>query len=273
MDLRGILLTAVLMVTSTAAFAATPVTKVVGTVGDVTFPDKAKAHLASGDFVNAENLRQMRTGLGKAQVRLLLGDPHFGAGLFGVKTWDYVFNFHTGNGDEFITCQYQVDYDKRDGRYVVASLHWDSPTCMDELNREEPASVPPPVEKPAEQHFSLSADALFRFGGYGLADLLPGGRASIEAVAKQLAGLQDATVKVIGHTDRIGSEEANQQLSERRAETVRDVLVDSGVSAPIETEGAGEKMPVKTCTDTSRQALIACLAPNRRVELVVEGTH
>jgi len=101
--------------------------------------------------------------------------------------------------------------------------------------------------------------------------MLPGGREQIENAASRIAGLHDAKVKVVGHADPIGSEQSNQQLSERRAETVRDVLVQSGVSAPIAAEGRGEKEPVKSCNDASPAALVACLAPNRRVELIVEG--
>ena len=83
----------------------------------------------------------------------------------------------------------------------------------------------------------------------------------------------DVVIKVTGHADAIGSDQDNQSLSERRAETVRDVLVQSGVTAPIGTEGMGARKPVKTCDDLPRDALVACLAPNRRVEVSVEGVR
>jgi OOP family OmpA-OmpF porin len=79
---------------------------------------------------------------------------------------------------------------------------------------------------------------------------------------------------VIGYTDRLGGTAYNQTLSERRAATVRDYLVGKGIEADhIDAEGRGEADPVKTCEDTDRAKLIACLAPNRRVVVEAEGTH
>jgi len=272
MCFRNMLLAAILAALSAGASAAVPVAKVTGTVGDVPFPDKAKSHLSHGDFVNVENLRQMHAGLSKDQVRLLLGNPHFREGLFGVKEWNYIFNFHTGDGDNFITCQYQVQYEKQDGRYLASSLHWDGPDCMELANREEEAPEPTAAPAVAElQHFNFAADALFRFGRYSQEDILPGGREEIEAAAGKINQLQDAKVKVIGHTDPIGSEESNQRLSEQRAETVKKVLAENGVEKDVTTLGMGSREQVKPCSGTSREALIACLAPNRRVELIVEG--
>ena len=275
MHIRNLLLGAVLLAACGGAIAATPAAGVTGTVGDVPFPGKSRSYLTHGDFVNVDNLRQMRAGLSKDQVRLLLGNPHFKEGLFGVREWNYIFNFHTGNGDEFITCQYQVRYGKEDsGRLASESMHWDGPACMELANRADEAPPATVAAAPSEEQlrrFNLSADALFRFGRYGEDDILPRGREEIQAVASQISKAEDAKVKVIGHTDPIGSESANQLLSERRAETVKNVLVENGVRGQIEAEGRGEKEQVKQCSDTSRESLIACLVPNRRVELIVEG--
>ena len=81
-------------------------------------------------------------------------------------------------------------------------------------------------------------------------------------------------VLVTGHTDRIGTQQYNQKLSERRADAVRDYLVSKGVPRDrIETLGMGKTQPVPgvVCTQTNMKALIACLAPNRRVEVEVKG--
>ena len=81
-------------------------------------------------------------------------------------------------------------------------------------------------------------------------------------------------VLVTGHTDRIGSQAYNQKLSERRADAVRDYLVSKGVAKDkIETLGMGKTQPVPgvTCSMTAMKELIACLAPNRRVEVEVKG--
>jgi outer membrane protein OmpA-like peptidoglycan-associated protein len=261
------LLMAIVATSCAVASAATPVAQVRGNVGDVPFPEKSRSYLSEGDFVNVDNLRQMRAGLSKDQVRQLLGHPHFKEGLFGVTEWNYIFNFHTGNGDEVITCQYQVRYGKEDGQYRAESMHWDGPACMELANRgsDTPAT--------ALDRFELSADALFVFAKSGPGDILPGGRDELNKVAEALKSSKAAVVQVIGHTDLIGSHEENQTLSQRRAETVREFLVDSGLPAEgLSAHGVGETEPVKQCDDgLPREELVACLQPNRRVEVVVKG--
>ena len=77
-----------------------------------------------------------------------------------------------------------------------------------------------------------------------------------------------------GHTDRIGTDAYNQKLSERRADAVRDYLVSKGVpKAKIEALGLGEKQPVTgtSCNQKNQKELIACLQPDRRVEVEVKG--
>jgi outer membrane protein OmpA-like peptidoglycan-associated protein len=74
-------------------------------------------------------------------------------------------------------------------------------------------------------------------------------------------------IRIEGFTDRLGSDSYNRQLSTRRAETVKRYLQDGGVKAPIAARGRGKEEPVVQCNDRNRQALIDCLAPNRRVEL------
>ncbi len=73
-------------------------------------------------------------------------------------------------------------------------------------------------------------------------------------------------IEVGGYTDNVGGDDMNQTLSENRARSVRDYLVDQGVtSASITSKGFGETLPVSTNdTSTGRQQ-------NRRVELVVSG--
>jgi OOP family OmpA-OmpF porin len=79
-------------------------------------------------------------------------------------------------------------------------------------------------------------------------------------------------VMVTGHTDRLGSEEYNQKLSERRANQVRDYLISQGVEANrLQAVGKGESEPVVACDGVKgRKKLIECLQPNRRVVLTAE---
>lgn len=93
----------------------------------------------------------------------------------------------------------------------------------------------------------------------------------------QLSNLdpKDGSVVVLGYTDRIGSEQYNQKLSEQRAQSVVDYLVSKGIPADkISARGMGKADPVtgSTCDNVkARAALIDCLAPDRRVEIEVKG--
>ena len=122
------------------------------------------------------------------------------------------------------------------------------------------------VESPGSEPIRLSADALFAFNS---ADLTEEGRESLGQFMQEVlvvSQLQD--IRVVGYTDRIGSTKANLRLSKQRAESVQAYLIQGGVPASaIHSEGRGDASPVMQCTHKKRAALIACLSPNRRVEL------
>jgi len=142
-----------------------------------------------------------------------------------------------------------------------------------------PQAAPPPPPPPAAAPVppkptvvTLKSSELFAFNK---ATLTPGARTTLdnEVIAK-LNGIRDVKfINVNGHTDRLGSAGYNQKLSEKRAEAVKAYLVSKGVDASkIETYGFGKTMPVKSCPDQkNRAALIECLAPNRRVEVEIQG--
>lgn len=122
---------------------------------------------------------------------------------------------------------------------------------------------------------SLGSDTTFRFGDDRLT--AEGRDAVIE-----LAGLlkrrkvQDLKLTVVGHTDRIGTDKANMDLSRRRANTIKTALVAEGITADsIETGGMGATMPITQLadcpSDIERCELIDCLRPDRRVEIKARG--
>jgi OOP family OmpA-OmpF porin len=136
-----------------------------------------------------------------------------------------------------------------------------------------PAPAPAPAPAPQVQKITLASKALFDFDK---AVLKPEGKAAIdnEIIAKLSSVQKLELVLVTGHTDRIGTQQYNQKLSERRADAVRDYLVSKGVPKDkIETLGMGKTQPVPgvVCNQKALKALIACLAPNRRVEVEVKG--
>jgi outer membrane protein OmpA-like peptidoglycan-associated protein len=105
--------------------------------------------------------------------------------------------------------------------------------------------------------------------------MLPEGRKQLDELAAQLKGQYKRfdTVTVIGHTDRLGSDSYNQALSIARAATVRDYLISRGLpQSTLRAFGVGKTQPLAQCADSlPRDQLIACLQPNRRVELEVTG--
>jgi outer membrane protein OmpA-like peptidoglycan-associated protein len=98
----------------------------------------------------------------------------------------------------------------------------------------------------------------------GQATLKPGARNILSKISDELKRTSGARVSIEGHTDSVGSEAMNQQLSQRRAEAVRDFLVGQGLdSATITVSGRGEVAPMAT-NDTA-----AGRQQNRRVEIII----
>ena len=143
--------------------------------------------------------------------------------------------------------------------------------------REAQCREPEPMPVPTVERFDLSADALFRFDRGDEAGLLPDGKASLDDLAKRLDQVYARVerIRLVGHTDRLGSEAYNQALSERRAWTVKQYLQARGITAPIQTEGRGENESTgqtATCRgERATRALTRCLQPDRRVSVEVVG--
>ncbi len=136
----------------------------------------------------------------------------------------------------------------------------------------------PPVKKaePAKllpQKINFSADALFDFDR---AVLKPEGKAMLDDLARTLQGAKYEVILAIGHADRIGSTAYNQKLSVRRADAAKKYLTDKGIEPNrVYAEGKGETQPLTKpadCKGKQGKALIACLQPDRRVDVEVSGT-
>ena len=106
-------------------------------------------------------------------------------------------------------------------------------------------------------------DVLFDFGKY---DLRPEAREKLAKLSGIVLAHSGLTLAVEGHTDNVGSDEVNQKLSEQRAESVRNYLIEQGLAQPnVTAQGFGKSTPVvDNLTPANRQK-------NRRVEIVVSG--
>ena len=107
------------------------------------------------------------------------------------------------------------------------------------------------------------SDVLFDTGKYSLK---PGAREKLAKVAGILLAYPGLNVEVGGYTDNVGGDAMNQTLSENRARSVRDYLVQEGVSSQsVSSRGFGNSLPVASNDNSAGRQ------QNRRVELLVSG--
>ena len=103
---------------------------------------------------------------------------------------------------------------------------------------------------------TFKSDVFFDFDS---STLKPGSYSEIDRVSNVLNSYPQTTIRVEGHTDSTGSESYNQQLSERRAEAVKNAIIQKGIdSRRIQAVGYGESQPI-----SSNDAM------NRRVSIVI----
>lgn len=128
-----------------------------------------------------------------------------------------------------------------------------------------PKPAPTPVAKPAPKlaPFSLSSAAAFELSG---SNLSPAGKAEVKSFAGKLEGRDVSKITVEGYTDSSGPAAFNQDLSEKRANAVKNEMISNGIDASLITViGHGESNPVGD--NTTREGR----AKNRRVTVSVEG--
>jgi outer membrane protein OmpA-like peptidoglycan-associated protein len=107
------------------------------------------------------------------------------------------------------------------------------------------------------------SDVLFDTGKYSLK---PGAREKLAKVAGILLSYPGLNIEVGGYTDNVGGDAMNQTLSENRAGSVRDYLVQQGVSSnAVSSRGFGNSLPVASNGNSAGRQ------QNRRVELLVSG--
>lgn len=141
----------------------------------------------------------------------------------------------------------------------LVAAHWACP-------EPQPAPPPPvaePQPPPAAGTKIVTLDA--PHFDFDRAELRPSGRATVDEAVAYLREHPDVRVAAEGHTDAIGSEAYNLRLSERRATTVRDYMIEQGIAPDrIVARGYGKARPIAD-NDTPEGR-----AQNRRVDIVVE---
>ena len=150
----------------------------------------------------------------------------------------------------------------------VRTSSWKAEDMTIDCGAEPPvaANVPVPPPAPVYDKRTMSAEALF---DHDKSTLKPAGKEALQDLGDEIKAMGGRVVDidVIGHTDSDGTEEYNQALSERRAQSVKDYLVSEGVDASIiDVSGQGELNPIASnATKEGR-------AQNRRVDIHVGVT-
>lgn len=104
---------------------------------------------------------------------------------------------------------------------------------------------------------------------FGTADFTPDGVEAAKDLAECLKAVKPAAIKLIGHTDPVGSAESNYKLSLARADTLKTYLYDAGFTGTITTIGKGEDEPFKP-DDATAYDKDTLNQLNRRVEVDVQ---
>ena len=141
---------------------------------------------------------------------------------------------------------------------------------------EKPVARPVAPRKAVAPPIILKTDALF---DYNKSDIRERGKVRLDTqVVEEIKGYaQVGVVLVTGHADIIGNDDYNQKLSQRRADAVKEFLVEEGIdSNRIETAAKGSSEPLVSCDEVKgkvnryNKELIECLQPNRRVVVEVK---
>lgn len=153
-----------------------------------------------------------------------------------------------------------------------------APAAVVPVPAPEPVARAAPLPPVRERQLELSAQVLFNFDRYRETEIRPFSIVQVENLVRRIQRekLDVVGVKLSGHADRLnstGQDDYNQRLSERRVQTVREMLVRLGLDAAlISTTASGDSQQVEGCElrFQRRVDLQECLLPNRRVEIVVE---
>jgi len=146
------------------------------------------------------------------------------------------------------------------------------------VTRSEPAAKPVVVAAAAPlvvyEKVAFDANVLF---DSDKSHLRATGREKLDQFVYKIHGLDARNIVAVGYADRMGSESANQILSEERVDAVKAYLVMKGVAANrVRTSAWGETRPdtyLAECKDANNAKNVACMQPDRHVTIEVSGTR
>lgn len=197
---------------------------------------------------------------------------------YHLKPENYNFKVKNCTEQECVSCDVDVSTNNLDERNFLLSVNDEGRPFISNggvpLVCSSDKKISPPKESTV--HIDLAADTLFKFNGSSLNDILPNGYQEVVDLSSKIKNeyVSVSQIKLVGHTDRLGSTNYNQQLGLNRANTVKNLFIQEGVTGvTITALSSGEQQPVTDgCFSvTAKEDLRACLQPDRRVTVEITG--
>jgi OmpA-OmpF porin, OOP family len=166
---------------------------------------------------------------------------------------------------------------------LIAEASESAEKCVLATEPLKPIAVMSPVQMQTPANLPklvvLSARVLFDFDQHSRDHIRPSSRAELDALVARvkLEGINAESLVLVGHADRLnstGRQDYNQQLSQRRVNTVRDLLAAQGLlvsSVRIDAKGDTDQVAACQTQIKNRTQLEECLLPNRRVVVELSG--
>lgn len=252
---------------------------------DIVFPAPSKTYLKDIPRFDVATLKHLDKGIHSDTVRQLLGNPHFNE--FISSQWNYILAIANPQTQSYTQCQLQIHFDNK--KYV-SDYYWNSQACANLVNTIANTSTTAnttgitantdtntgviinTTAKAEPKSFVVRSDVLFAFdssqlkseGRYELGKLMNTIKSEYQQIDK---------IVVVGHSDRLGDDTYNTQLSFERANAVKNELVAYGLNGElIDVAWQGSDQPITDgCMGMSKEQAKLCLSADRRVDIYVYG--